>query len=60
MTVCLNFDMDMILLFIEKLIKQNSFEYKGIENVLCGKEFFTSKRIIVIENEIKKNRKINQ
>ncbi|BFU25858.1 trichohyalin, putative [Entamoeba histolytica] len=32
--------------------KQNAFEYKGIENALCGKEFpyhFTPKRIIVIE-----------
>ncbi|EMD46256.1 Hypothetical protein EHI5A_011240, partial [Entamoeba histolytica KU27] len=32
--------------------KQNAFEYKGISNALCGKEFpyhFTPKRIIVIE-----------
>ncbi|BFU23962.1 trichohyalin, putative [Entamoeba histolytica] len=31
---------------------QSSFEYKGIENALCGKQFpnrFTPKRIIVIE-----------
>ncbi|BFU26226.1 trichohyalin, putative [Entamoeba histolytica] len=32
--------------------EQNSFEYNGIENTLCGKEIperFTPKRIIVIE-----------
>ncbi|BFU23151.1 predicted protein [Entamoeba histolytica] len=28
---------------------QHSFEYKGIENALCGKQHFTPKRIIVIE-----------
>ncbi|BFU22917.1 trichohyalin, putative [Entamoeba histolytica] len=28
---------------------QWSFDYKGIENALCGHQFFTPKRIIVIE-----------
>ncbi|BFU24451.1 trichohyalin, putative [Entamoeba histolytica] len=28
---------------------QRSFEYKGISNALCGKGWFTPKRIIVIE-----------
>ncbi|BFU22383.1 trichohyalin, putative [Entamoeba histolytica] len=28
---------------------QNSFEYEGIENALCGKHDFTPKRIIIIE-----------
>ncbi|BFU19596.1 trichohyalin, putative [Entamoeba histolytica] len=29
--------------------KQYSFEYEGISNALCGKYYFTPKRIIVIE-----------
>ncbi|BFU26140.1 trichohyalin, putative [Entamoeba histolytica] len=29
--------------------KQHSFEYKGISNALCGKYYFTPKRILVIE-----------
>ncbi|BFU26198.1 trichohyalin, putative [Entamoeba histolytica] len=29
--------------------KQNSFKYEGISKALCGKELFTTKRIIVIE-----------
>ncbi|BFU18094.1 trichohyalin, putative [Entamoeba histolytica] len=29
--------------------KQNSFKYEGISKALCGKEWFTTKRIIVIE-----------
>ncbi|EDR27209.1 hypothetical protein EDI_045730 [Entamoeba dispar SAW760] len=29
--------------------KQSSFEYKGISNVLCGRQCFTPERIIVIE-----------
>ncbi|BFU25907.1 trichohyalin, putative [Entamoeba histolytica] len=29
--------------------QQDSFEYEGISNALCGKKYFTPKRIIVIE-----------
>ncbi|BFU21899.1 trichohyalin, putative [Entamoeba histolytica] len=29
--------------------EQNSFEYNGISNALCGKYYFTPKQIIVIE-----------
>ncbi|BFU24979.1 predicted protein [Entamoeba histolytica] len=33
----------------ESFCDQNSFEYEGIRNALCGKEDFTPKRIIAIE-----------
>ncbi|BFU25503.1 trichohyalin, putative [Entamoeba histolytica] len=33
----------------ESYCKQYSFEYEGITNALCGKLYFTPKRIIVIE-----------
>ncbi|EMS13692.1 hypothetical protein KM1_119010 [Entamoeba histolytica HM-3:IMSS] len=29
--------------------RQSSFEYKGIENALCGGDKFTPKRIVVIQ-----------
>ncbi|BFU22227.1 trichohyalin, putative [Entamoeba histolytica] len=33
----------------ESYCDQQSFDYKGISNALCGKKYFTPKRIIVIE-----------
>ncbi|EMD45431.1 Hypothetical protein EHI5A_223580 [Entamoeba histolytica KU27] len=34
---------------IKSYCNQNSYEYNGIENALCGKYYFTPKRIIAIE-----------